>query len=101
MRSHGVSGGKETVGSTSSSLPVSHAVVLFFVTAGQNGENLGSDEEQIVLAVYQLYDIKNNKVKIYQVEFNHVAIYNRLRELLFMIKNNVPMYFLADVCQYA
>ena len=39
-----------------------HLVCLFCVTAGQNGENLGSDEEQIVLFVYLLYDIANNKV---------------------------------------
>ena len=41
---------------------MSHLVCLFCVTAGQNGENLGSDEEQIVLFVYLLYDIANNKV---------------------------------------
>jgi len=40
----------------------SHLVCLFCVTAGQNGENLGSDEEQVVLFVYLLYDIANNKV---------------------------------------
>ncbi|ELT87306.1 hypothetical protein CAPTEDRAFT_189098 [Capitella teleta] len=39
----------------------SHLVVLFCATAGQNGENLGSDEEQIVLFVYLLYDLANNK----------------------------------------
>jgi len=39
----------------------SHLVCLFCVTAGQNGENLGSDEEQIVLFVYLLYDVTNNK----------------------------------------
>jgi len=42
----------------------SHLVCLFCVTAGQNGENLGSDEEQIVLFVYLLYDIANNKVYV-------------------------------------
>ena len=41
----------------------SHLVCLFCVTAGQNGENLGSDEEQIVLFVYLLYDVTNNKVR--------------------------------------
>lgn len=40
----------------------SHVVCLFCVTAGQNGENLGSDEEQIVQFVYLLYDLTNNKV---------------------------------------
>jgi len=42
----------------------SHLVCLFCVTAGQNGENLGSDEEQIVLFVYLLYDVANNKVRL-------------------------------------
>ena len=40
----------------------SHLVALFVATAGQNAENLGTDEEQIVLCVYMLYDIVNNKV---------------------------------------
>ena len=40
----------------------SHLVCLFVSTAGQNGENLGSDETQIVLVVYLLYDVSNNKV---------------------------------------
>ena len=43
-------------------MAASHLVVLFCATAGQNGENLGSDEEQIVLFVYLLYDVANNKV---------------------------------------
>jgi hypothetical protein len=43
-------------------MATSHLVCLFCVTAGQNGENLGSDEEQIVLFVYLLYDVANNKV---------------------------------------
>ena len=44
-------------------MAASHLVVLFCATAGQNGENLGSDEEQIVLFVYLLYDVANNKVR--------------------------------------
>ncbi len=43
-------------------MAVSHLVVLFCTTAGQNAENLGSDEEQTVSLVYLLYDIANNKV---------------------------------------
>lgn len=39
-----------------------HLVVLFTVTAGQNGENLGSDEEQIAFFVYILFDLVNNKI---------------------------------------
>lgn len=40
----------------------SYLVVLFCATAGKNGEDLGVDEEQIVLFVYLLYDVPNNKV---------------------------------------
>ncbi|KAK2156341.1 hypothetical protein LSH36_216g07063 [Paralvinella palmiformis] len=42
--------------------PPPYLVALFNVTAGQNGENLGSDEQQIVFFVYMLYDVSNNKV---------------------------------------
>lgn len=40
----------------------SYLVVLFCASAGKNGEELGIDEEQIVLFVYLLYDLPNNKV---------------------------------------
>ena len=40
-----------------------HLVLVFMATAGQNGENLGSDEAQIVLFVYLLYDVAKNKVR--------------------------------------
>lgn len=43
-------------------MAASHLVVLFNTTAGQNLENIGSDEEQIVLFVYLLFDVTNNKV---------------------------------------
>ena len=41
----------------------SHLVIVFVATAGQNGENLGSDEAQIVLFVYLLNDVSQNKVR--------------------------------------
>ncbi|XP_052815866.1 epithelial splicing regulatory protein 1-like isoform X2 [Mya arenaria] len=40
----------------------SYLVVLFCATAGKNGDELGVDEEQVVLFVYLLYDVPNNKV---------------------------------------
>ena len=40
----------------------SHLLVFHVVTAGKNGEKLGSDEEQIVLLTYLLYDVANRKV---------------------------------------
>jgi len=39
------------------------------VTAGMNEENLGCDEEQIVVVVYLLYDIANNKVVTLQQHY--------------------------------
>jgi len=42
----------------------SHLVCLFLVTSGQNGEQLGCDEEPIVVLAYALYDIANNKASI-------------------------------------
>ncbi|XP_046354450.1 epithelial splicing regulatory protein 1-like isoform X1 [Haliotis cracherodii] len=39
-----------------------YLVALFCASAGKNGEELGSDEEQIVLFVYLLFDVTNNKV---------------------------------------
>jgi len=42
----------------------SYLVCLFVVTSGQNGESLGSDEEQIVVFAYSLHDLANNKVGV-------------------------------------
>ena len=42
----------------------SHLLVFHTVTAGKNGEKLGSDEEQIVLMTYLLYDVANRKVRL-------------------------------------
>ena len=39
-----------------------YLVALFCASAGRNGEDLGADEEQIVLFVYLLFDVTNNKV---------------------------------------
>ncbi|KAK7469858.1 hypothetical protein BaRGS_00036136 [Batillaria attramentaria] len=47
----------------------SHLVMLFTVSAGKNGEDLGSDEEQIVFLVFLLYDVTNNKVVSLQSHF--------------------------------
>ena len=41
----------------------SYLVALFCASAGKNGEELGADEEQIILFVYLLFDVPNNKVK--------------------------------------
>ena len=38
-------------------------VVFHVVSAGLNGDNLGSDEEDIVLIIYLVYDAEKNKVR--------------------------------------
>ena len=43
----------------------SYLVALFCASAGKNGEDLGVDEEQIILFVYLLFDVPNNKVSFY------------------------------------
>lgn len=44
-------------------MATSHLVVTFCTTAGKNGEDLGVDEEQVVLFVYLLFDVLNCKVR--------------------------------------
>ena len=41
-----------------------HLVLFQVVSAGQNGPELGSDEEQIVYLLYAIHDVQHNKVKI-------------------------------------
>ncbi|KAK6178533.1 hypothetical protein SNE40_013306 [Patella caerulea] len=50
-------------------MAVSYLVALFCASAGKNGEELGSDEEQIILFVYLLYDVTNNKVVALQQHY--------------------------------
>jgi len=46
------------------SSPASHLGVLFVATAGQNGPNLGCDEEEIVLLVLSIVKVSTNEVSI-------------------------------------
>ncbi|XP_041376014.1 epithelial splicing regulatory protein 1-like isoform X2 [Gigantopelta aegis] len=46
-----------------------YLVALFCASAGRNGEDLGADEEQIVLFVILLFDVTNNKVVALQSHF--------------------------------
>lgn len=39
-----------------------YLVIFYAVSAGQNGPNLGADEEEIVLIVYLILDVANNKI---------------------------------------
>ena len=39
-----------------------YLVLFHSVSCGQNGPNLGADEQDIVLIVYLILDITNNKV---------------------------------------
>ena len=36
--------------------------LIFCITSGQNGENLGSDEQEIIGIGYLLYDVNTMKV---------------------------------------
>ena len=49
-------------GNTVPTMAPSNLCLLFLTTGGQNAENLGSDEEQVVSFVHQLFDVSNNKV---------------------------------------
>ena len=43
--------------------------VLYLTTAGQQGPALGADEEEIVLLVYVVIDMGQNKVNILFINF--------------------------------
>ena len=45
-----------------------YLVLLHLVSAGENGEGLGSDEQEIVLVVYLVLDVINNKVGLVYVQ---------------------------------
>ena len=51
-----------------------HLVLFQIVSAGQNGAELGSDEEQIVYLLYAIHDVQHNKVNEYYFFF-HVAFW--------------------------
>lgn len=48
----------------SSMAAAAYLVVFYCATAGQNDENIGADEEEIVLLVWLVIDIANNKVSL-------------------------------------
>lgn len=41
-----------------------HVCVLYLATAGLQGPAMGSDEEEVVLLIYVLIDVQQNKVKL-------------------------------------
>lgn len=43
-------------------MAASHLLICFCATAGKNGEEIGVDEQQIVLFVSLLFDVTNCKV---------------------------------------
>lgn len=48
-----------------------HLILFQVVSAGQNGPELGSDEEQIVYLLYAILDVKNNKVGLFFETYFH------------------------------
>lgn len=41
-----------------------HVCVLYLATAGLQGPAMGSDEEEVVLLIYVLIDVQQNKVNL-------------------------------------
>ena len=49
-----------------------YLVVFYCVSAGQNGPDLGSDEEEIVLLVYWVIDLHSNQVSFFRSNCFHL-----------------------------
>lgn len=45
--------------------------VLYVATAGQQGQRLGSDEEEVVLLIYVVIDVALNKVSAHAFGCDH------------------------------
>ena len=41
-----------------------YLVIFYGVSAGQNGDNLGSDEQDLVMLIFLVIDTEENKVRI-------------------------------------
>lgn len=57
---------------------VDYLVVLFTATSGASGDLLGSDEKELVQLVWQLVDLKNEKVK------PSIEVITRLEQLIYL-----------------
>lgn len=54
-------------GSTGTSANADYLVVFHAVSAGLNGPLLGSDEEDVVMAVYVVIDVRKNQVRAWLI----------------------------------
>ena len=75
----------------------SHLLIYFCASAGKNGEDLGLDEEQIVLFVYLLFDVTNCKVSIQLhfylvVSYTHCIVYKCLRTSYNVLRTGVTIW---------
>ena len=79
----------------------SYLVALFCASAGKNGEELGVDEEQIILFVYLLFDVPNNKVSVYLLSIFFTngyvdnTLFDRLRKMTYRSSTSIST---AQVC---
>ena len=48
-----------------------YLVIYHAISAGQNGPNLGCDEEEIVMILYLVLNVAENKVSFIQFHMNH------------------------------
>jgi hypothetical protein len=62
--------------------PVSHLGLLFIATAGQNGSNLGCDEEEIVLLVLSVLKVSTNEVR----SNRFIILCSKIVSLLFWVQ---------------
>lgn len=65
-------------------------LVLFHaVSAGQNGPDLGSDEEQIVVLLYAIVDVKANKVSFNFSLFTYFEFVKRPKKCPISLQNMI------------
>lgn len=57
-----------------------YLVIFYCASAGQNGPDLGSDEEEIVLLVYWVIDLHSNQVGFDGDDADHFSSTDRMRK---------------------
>ena len=63
-----------------------YLVIFYGVSAGQNGDNLGSDEQDLVMLIFLVIDTEENKVR----ERYNFSARSSLRRRIFTKFTNLP-----------
>ena len=63
-----------------------YLVIFYGVSAGQNGDNLGSDEQDLVMLIFLVIDTEENKVR----ERYNFPARSSLRRRIFTKFTNLP-----------